>query len=54
MDESFQEEGIEILASAYDLYSSDLMDEITSVKTTYEGIFSAQGHIIKYAKIRFI
>jgi tRNA (guanine-N7-)-methyltransferase len=54
MEESFREEGIEILAASNDLYNSDLMDEVTSVKTTYEGIFSAQGHIIKYAKIRLV
>jgi tRNA (guanine-N7-)-methyltransferase len=54
MEESFREEGVEILASSYDLYNSDLMDEVTSVKTTYEGIFSAQGHIISYAKIRLV
>lgn len=53
--ESFEgNEGVEILRYTKDLYNSDLLDEITSIKTTYEAKFLAEGKDIKYAEIRLV
>lgn len=35
-----------------DLYHSEFLDDILSVKTTYEKIFTAKGEIIKYIRFR--
>lgn len=35
-----------------DLYNSHLLNELTSIKTTYEAKFLAEGKTIKYARLR--
>jgi len=36
-----------------DLYQSPLQDEHHQIKTKYEGVFTAEGHTIKYLKFQF-
>jgi tRNA (guanine-N7-)-methyltransferase len=44
---------LEIICHTDDLYHSDLLNDITAIKTTYEAKFLAEGLTIKYAVIRF-
>lgn len=46
--EIVRSQGLPVLASTDDLYHSDLVDDVLSIKTTYEKIWLAQGAKICY------
>jgi tRNA (guanine-N7-)-methyltransferase len=45
-------QGLSVLAATDDLYASDLVDEVLSIKTTYEKIWLAQGDKICYLRFK--
>jgi tRNA (guanine-N7-)-methyltransferase len=52
--ESFEQNpAVQLLSATEDLYHSDLEDELTSIKTTYECKYIADGKTIKYSCISF-
>jgi tRNA (guanine-N7-)-methyltransferase len=53
--ESFEQNNeVAVLASTEDLYQSAFLDELTSIKTTYEGKYLAEGVAIKYVRFIFV
>jgi tRNA (guanine-N7-)-methyltransferase len=48
-----QNPGIRVVKATDDLYKSDLVNETTSIQTTYESIYTAEGKTIKYAEVVF-
>jgi len=44
---------VELLEHTFDLYHSPLLERHHGIRTRYEGIFSAEGHDIKYLTFRF-
>jgi tRNA (guanine-N7-)-methyltransferase len=52
--ESFEQNpGVQLLCATEDLYGSELIDDITAIKTTYESKYIAGGITIKYVRIMF-
>ena len=45
-------QGLSVLAATDDLYASDIVDEVLSIKTTYEKIWLAQGDKICYLRFK--
>ena len=53
--ESFEQNpGVKIIRSSNNLYASDVLNEITSIKTSYEARFLKEGKTIKYIEIVLI
>lgn len=46
-------EDIDVLASTFDFYQSEMKDDHHGIKTKYEKLFSDKGEKIKYLKFRF-
>jgi len=52
--ESFeQNQGLRLLRHTNNLYKSELLDDITSIRTTYENTYLEEGKTIKYAEVTF-
>jgi tRNA (guanine-N7-)-methyltransferase len=47
----FREKGVRLIEQTDDLYRSPLLNDLTSIQTYYEALFSKEGHTIKYARI---
>jgi tRNA (guanine-N7-)-methyltransferase len=43
---------VDLIEYTHDLYQSPLLDDVKSIKTTYEAKFLAEGETIKYARLR--
>lgn len=50
--QTVQEEGLELLFHTYDLYNSNLSDDVMLTQTHYEKIFLEQGIAIKYLRFK--
>lgn len=50
--ETIEAEGWETLALTWDLYNSDLLDDLTGIRTYYEDKWLEVGRSIKYGKFR--
>jgi tRNA (guanine-N7-)-methyltransferase len=48
-----EKEGHELLGYTFDLYRSDMLNELTAIRTAFENKYLEQGKSIKYLRFRF-
>lgn len=53
LEELEQRKDVAGLVSTFDVYQSDLKDEVFGIKTRYEEMFASKGETIKYLRFQF-